>query len=422
MLNRRIPPEISHFSEIFLQPEEIISLPNGIDLHLVNYGSLPVSRLSLIWDGGVLDFPHKAPAAVMGATIQEATALSDGKKVADLIDFCGARVGGGTSDHFTSLEMVAINSSFDRLLPLILEFATQAAFPENAVEATAKRMAANRMIQLEKVSFLASERLHALMQGTCHPASVTAMPAEFEVVDRSIVAPLYDVLKSSRLHIYAGGMISEGLVKSIADTFSEIPRAKGSMVDIIPYEPEAPERVHIRRPESVQSAVAMGLPTIGRDNPDYIPLRLAVMALGGYFGSRLMTNIREEKGLTYGINAVQVGTREGAYTEITAQCDSRYVDDVVDETVKEIENLAANPPRGDELERLRLNAWTRLATSADTVFGTLEHYITALKVGTPHDYFRRQLDEIARLTPDTIARVAAEHLSPGRLSIVTAGA
>ena len=421
MPDRTVAPPVAHFSDIVLQPRKTFTLPNGIDINLVNHGSLPLSRMALVWDGGLLDYPSKATNMVLATTIQEATRKMSGAEVADMIDFCGARVSGGISNHHTSLEMVAINSSFKRLLPLLADFSREASFPENAVEASKMRIAANRRIQFERVSYIASVQLHALLQGATHPASNVALPEDIESVNRRMVTDRYDDLRRSRLHIFVGGMLSDELIENVAATFSELPESDISPVKIIPFNAEPPQRTDIDRPESVQSAVAMGFPAVDRSHPDYIALRLAVMALGGYFGSRLMTNIREEKGLTYGINAATLGTHEGAFIEISAQCDRRYVEQVIDETVKEIENLGVNPPCGDELNRLRRHAWSQLATAADSAFGTLEHYMTELRVGTSPTYFREQLDTIASLTPEKIAEMARLYLRPERMSVVTAG-
>ena len=421
MLDRTTPPSVATFSDITLHPEEIITLPNSAELHIVNKGSLPLSRLSILWNGGTLDYPSKTALRVMAATITEGTKHMSGAEMADFIDFCGARIAGDASSHFTSIQMASINSRFCELLPLIGGMASVADFPENAVEATAKRMSAQRALQFEKVSWRASHQFCNLMRGLGHPASKTTLPSDYESVDRDMVLSAYDIFCKSPFHIFVGGAVDAKMVNEISLTFGKATPIQILPINIIPYQPEDPSRTHIDMPDAKQSAVTMGMPAISRSHPDYIPLRLAIIGLGGYFGSRLMANIREEKGLTYNISASLSGTHEGAYIEIDAQCDAKYVDKVIEETIKEIRNLRHNPPRGNELERLRLHAWSSLATAADSAFGTLEHYITHLRVGTPEGYFENQLQAIASLSPETIARVAEEYLAPEQLTVVTAG-
>ena len=145
------------------------------------------------------------------------------------------------------------------------------------------------------------------------------------------------------------------------------------------------------------------------------------MALGGYFGSRLMTNIREEKGLTYGINASLMGELQGSYVSITAKCDKNNTDIVLAETEAEIRRLVSEPPCGEELERMRIYAATSLAKTLDTPQSMMQYYQNMICTGTPHDYFTRQFKCINALTPDMIARIAAEYLRSDSIITVVAG-
>lgn len=421
MTDRSNPPQVAHFSDFRLQPEKIIELSSGIDLHIVDFGTQPAVRIALIWDGGALDFPSKAAAQIMAATIPEGSEYMSAAEVADFFDFHGASIAGSLTAHHRRLEVVGIASGFEKALDVIAELAVCPSFPAQSVESAARRLAANRALMLKRVAFVASRRLDSLLFGREHPASHITTPLEFEAVDRDIVVLAYEATRNTKLHIYIAGMPDERLLNRLSDTFAAIAQGTASPIAVEPYRPEPPQRVHIAKDDARQSAIAIGLPAIGRSHPDYINLRLAVIALGGYFGSRLMSNIREEKGLTYGIRAALCGAHEGAYMSIEAQAAKEYTAQVVDETIAEIRRLATDPPAGDELNRLRLNAWTALAREADSPFSTLDHYINRRIIGIDDNYFARQLRAIADLDSDTIARMAQLYLNPDRLTIVTAG-
>ncbi len=185
--------------------------------------------------------------------------------------------------------------------------------------------------------------------------------------------------------------------------------------------PEEPQTRRITKEGAFQDAIAAGMPGPDRSHSDYIALRLTVMALGGYFGSRLMLNIREEKGLTYGINAALMGTPEGSMLNIAAQCDGRSTDTVISEIGAEMRRMVTDPPTGEELRRLKLHASTDLAEILDTPTSIMGYYANRLYVGTPDDYFERQQKAIETLSPDIISEMAARYLDPSRLTIVTAG-
>jgi predicted Zn-dependent peptidase len=165
----------------------------------------------------------------------------------------------------------------------------------------------------------------------------------------------------------------------------------------------------------------MAAPTIPRSHKDYIPLRIAVMALGGYFGSRLMTSIREEKGLTYGISAALEGSHEAANITINAQCDPAYVDEVISQTFAEIERLANEPMPREELEALIQYLSSALAVTLDSPLSIADHYITQLTVGTPPDYFEQQFNVLGAITPATIAEMTSKYIKPELFATFVAG-
>ncbi|MDE6333777.1 MAG: insulinase family protein [Muribaculaceae bacterium] len=419
-LDRTVAPPVRPFADINLVPERVETLPNGLILHIVNTGSQPISRLVLVREGGSLDAERPWQKRLMAEAMRENTVNMDGEHIADIVDYNGARLGSSVHDHFTRLDMLVLNRRMPELLPLMRDIMLDARFTERSLGVVAGKAAANRAIQLSKVSYVAANAARRMVTGTSHPASVIATPEDFTSTTVADVSVLYEEMLGMRMHAFIGGAFDEGTLKTVRDFLGAFSVAASRSICVRPYEPSPQRRVHVDMPQAMQAAVSMMMPAIGRDHPDYIDLRLTIIALGGYFGSRLMSNIREDKGLTYGINAALLGSREGAYMEIGAQCDRNYVEQVIEETVKEIDLLRSDPPRADELQRLKLYAWTSLAAAADSAFGTLDHYITRLMVGTPHDYFARQMQCVASLTPDRIAEIAGRYLDAGQLCVATA--
>lgn len=418
--DRTVAPPAKPFAHIKLTPERVETLPNGLIFHIVNTGSQPISRLVTVREGGSLDAPRPWQKRLMAEAMRENTARMDGAQIADIVDFNGARLASGVHEHYTKLDLLVLNSRMPELLPLVRDITLESRITERSLGVVAGKAAANRAIQLSKVSYVAANAARRMVAGESHPAAMTAMPDDFTSTTVEDVTRLYDEMLGARMHAFLGGSFDEKIIEAVREFLCSLPAADGSLMRLQPYKPSAPGRTHVDMPKARQAAVSMMMPAIGRDNPDYIDLRLAIIALGGYFGSRLMGNIREEKGLTYGINAALLGNREGAYMEIGAQCDRSYVEQVIEETAKEIMQLRVNPPRGDELRRLKLYAWTNLAAAADSAFGTLDHYITRLMVGTPRDYFAEQLRCIEALTPERIAEMAGRYLDPALLRVATA--
>lgn len=420
--DRLTPPPVTSFTEISIPSENKEVLPNGIEFHYVDMGEQPVSRMAMFWEGGLLDTDDKAAMAIMAQTFREQTRTFSDDTIADIIDFNGARIASRAENHLVSLELIALNSKLPDLLPVVRSIITESEFNERNAGAVARKLSAARAVEMGRVSFQAVNEARRLVQGNDHPASSLILPDQFEAVTTDRLLRLYDRMKQARLHVFIGGALGKRNVSLIRDFVAGLDCGTERPVTIRPFEPEnIDSRIHIEMPQSKQSAVAMTLPVIGRDNPDYIALRFTIMALGGYFGSRLMHNIREEKGLTYGISASLLGSQEGAYMEVSAQCAEDCVEQLIEESIKEIRNLVAEPPAGDELYRLRQYAWSQLAASADSSFGVLDHYITKLRVATPDNYFTSQLSVLDKLSPSLISEMAEKYLNPDSLRIVTSG-
>lgn len=422
-LDRTKAPAVSTTGDITIKNEIVETLPSGIDLHLIDSGDQDLARLTLLWDGGTLDADRQSLPMFVTEGMREGTRHTGGDAIADALDFAGARLSSRVTEHHTGIELTAINRKLPTLLPLMREMILEPQFAPSTVALWARNAAGSLATKMAKVSYHASLAATRAIKGADHPASYDEIPESILATTPADVQLTHNrFLGSGHLHAYLAGQLAPDTIKAVATFLESMPAPSGkSPITIVPNSPAAPSRIDINVEGAVQSAIAMVMPTIPRSHPDYIALRLAIIALGGYFSSRLMANIREEKGLTYGISSYLLGTFEGAYMNIGAQCDNSYVEQVIEETKAEITRLWTNPLSADELRRLQLNAWTSLAATTDSPFSIADYYIVRQEVGTDTDYFERQLREINSLTTERIAEVASRHLDPECLTIVTAG-
>lgn len=423
-MNRSTPPPVYPFGRLSIPPIATKRLRNGITLHYYSGGTEPVSTLTLLFAGGESEFGNDSISRItLNALADGAECYPEGE-IARLLDFNGARLAGTCHGHYSSLRLSMLNSRAEALLPVFGDMIMRPALPQRrldiAVSANRERIAT----ALSNTAAQADELFTPLIAGKTHPFAQTTDPAvldkagreDFVETHRKLVCP-------RRMHAFLAGKLDDSLLAAVERTLEGIePLSEGLEEQIIPFAAEAPGTTVTKELASLQSAIMTGMPTIGRDNPDYIPLRLTVMALGGYFGSRLMTTIREEKGLTYGITAALIGSQEGAYLKISAQCDKSFTAAVLDETRNELRRLVTDPPRGEELQRLKLHAQSALAEMLDTPQSIATYYITELLVNTPTNYYDMQQDSIDAFSPDKCAALAEKYLNPDRLLTAIAGA
>ncbi len=427
MLDRTTPPATRPFERLSIPAEVVEEMPGGVTLHLIDNGSLPANRICVMWNYGTSQSALNGCAATaefIPELIREGSKNIDGATLAETIDFNGAWLRARAADHHSLIDLISLNRTTPQLLDILADIFNNAVLPENAFEALRIKTAHSRGLQLSKVSTLAQEAATKLIVGNSHPYLQPDSVEQIASISYQDVVKAYNLgTKHSKINIYIGGRIDEALLKAVR-TFSANLRptlADDFKFEIADMQSEPTQWQRIEVEHSLQNALSASIPTITRNHPDYINLRLTVIALGGYFGSRLMSNIREEKGLTYGISSVLMGMREGAHAQINAQFATGHSQEVIDEVRHELQVLATEPMCDEELTRLKRFVTSNLASTLDSPFAIMDYYQNQALVGTPDDYFDAQFRCINSLNAETIMRMASQYLNPDEMRIVTAG-
>lgn len=420
--DRRIAPAIHPFGRLILPPERLTVLASGARLHVIADDGCPLVRLCIIGRGGRLESSSQASAILSAELLPEGSLRFDAEKTADIIDFHGAAVSGRCSDHHTRLDLTCLPSAMAELLPVFEALTYCPAFTDNRLEATRAMLASQCAYERERVINLAGEACFGLIAGRGHIATRVPRPEDYDGIEADEVkSSISRIFTASNVDVFVCGNVSRELEASVTDMIERMRPGTSLHLAVNPYTPEAPQTLYIEKPGAQQSAVSVMIPAVPRQHPDYLPLRIAVTALGGFFGSRLMQNIREDKGLTYGISASLNGTQEGSYVEISAQCAPAYTGSLLRELRSELLRMASAPLSADELLRVRLYEQTRIASMLDNAIASGDQYITQLVVGLPDDYFSKQERITANITAEEIADVAGRYLIPDNMRIAIAG-
>lgn len=421
-LDRRIAPPVRPFGHMALPPERVIECGRGTRLHVMADSSCRLVRLCAVGRGGKVEAQSHASAIMTAEILAEGSVSFDADTTAEIIDFNGASIAGRCSDHFTRLDITAMAGAMSELLPVFSALLREPSFSRKRMESVRAMLMSQCACELKRVSTIATQACFGLIAGRSHATARKPVPEDFERVgEQEIMASIGRIFAAPNVDVFLSGGVTpelESAVMAMADSLNDGVR---TVPDIRPYVAESPQLKHIECPGAEQSAVVCMLPVIGRSHPDYLPLRIAVTALGGFFGSRLMRNIREDKGLTYGISACLNGTHEGGYVEISAQCAPGYTERLLDELKGELRRMATVPLDRDELLRMRLYEQTRIASMMDNAIASGDQYITQLIVGLPDGYFENQERITAQITSEEIAEVAERYLRPENLRVVIAG-
>ncbi|MCH5245341.1 MAG: insulinase family protein [Muribaculaceae bacterium] len=424
-VDRTTPPSVFGLPLLERAKPVTFTLDNGIRVVALNSNELKFTRVNVIVNGGLIEAPNYGVAMIAPEAAREGTISMSGDKIADILDFNGAELKSVCHSHHTSFSLLSLTSGIESLLPVLADITARPVFQNDSIAPIADRIAGKIEMQKQQVGYLADRELDKLVYGPGHPAARNITPEIIRATDSAAIIDWHRRrLNPASITIFVAGKTSDNIFDTLQNTFGSI-KATGSGLepDYSPYIPEpVGDITSVHKPGAVQAAIAAGIPSVSRQHEDYIPIRLAVMALGGYFGSRLMLNIREDKGLTYGINAYLAGGVEGSVIKIMTNCNSSFIQQVIDEIRKEIISLQNPDSFSDsEMERLRRHLISSLASMVDSPLATMDTYENILYAGTPTDYFEQQQDAIRAMTPHSIADIARRYINPSKLHICVAG-
>lgn len=423
IVDRTKAPEIKPMGALHLPEVEVQTLSNGIELRMLDGGAWDLNQLSITWRGGELE-SSTAVAKLAMPLMQEGAAGLSGSEISEALDFRGANFSANAGLHNCGVKLSSLNSMSDGLLPLLRKIILQPEFPERAFEVYRENAAHACRLNESKVSYLSERALKPLIMGATNPGAQSYTADDVLAVNRDSLVDFHrNIISGAGCKAYLSGRITDALHSEVCEFLESLPAPTHEMsLNLAPFVAMPAQEVGVEKADAMQSAIHIGLPAPLRSHPDYVPLRFTVTALGGYFGSRLMKNIREDKGYTYGISSGLLGRREGSYIMITAQAAAEYVRPLIDEVKRELVRLATEPMQPDELQRLRQYVESSLMDTLDTPFSIMDFYSGMEMLGMPGDYFSRQVEVARNLSAEMIQKMAAKYLRPEEMRVAIAGA
>lgn len=424
--NRKSAPEVFELRPDALPEVARERMENGVELVTLDMGTQPVGRIAVVWPVGSADVENAAAVRLLRAMATEGTVNHSGSELAEAFEYNGAWIRVEIARHMTSVTAWFLNKTAAEILPLVAEVVSQPVYCREAFERIREKEASACEIARRKVIVRAGEIIDRLMFGAGNPLSVTVSPDDIKLVECDTLHRIQrELMAETRPRVYLAGLLTSDVLEHVRSTFGRIPfGANGGGLErrIVQagFNPEGKTEV-CRMEQSMQTAIKMALPAIGREHPDYETLRYTVFALGGYFGSRLMKNIREDKGYTYGITAGVASLPEGAFVNVTCQTDNRYASKVLEEIEKEIAGMCECPPDDTEMEVVRSTAMTGLTAILDSPFSIMDYHQMTDLFNLPAGYYARQVSALVSLTGEGAAECARRYLAAAPRLIAMAG-
>lgn len=398
-------------------------LSNGVPVYLLRGGTVDLVRVEFVLNAGqIMEETHMA-ASVANAMLTEGTLSHDAISLNDLIDSTGA-VFNHTADKDTAnLVVISLSRKLEEVLKLAEEVLFHPSFPENELRMLKQKKIQSFLTGRQKTSVIGREQFYMALCGKENPYGRVTMLEDYDALTTAVSRDFHTrFYKPGNMYVTVSGKDPESALPLLDKLIAGSGMWHKPEIPQLVFDTARPGRIFAEINGSVQSAVRMGWKGITRDHHDYHGLQVANMILGGYFGSRLMRNIREEKGYTYGIHSVAGAFHGIGFIVIMTEVANQYREDTLREIRKEIAELRRNDVSPDELQIVRNHLLGEIARMFDGPFSSAEAVRGIIDYDADHDYYSKLVSTVETITPDKIKELFVTYFNPEEAIEVIAGA
>ncbi|ADV44407.1 pitrilysin family protein [Bacteroides helcogenes] len=425
MLNRTIQPKILEPEQLSIQMPERIVLPNGILLNILNVGDSEVVRIDFLIEGGRWQQTQPLQALFTNRMLREGTRRYTAAEIAEKLDYYGAWLELSSASEHAYVTLYSLNKYLPETLEVLESIIKEPLFPEKELGVLIDNNIQQFTVNTSKVDFLAHRGLVKAVYGDQHPCGRLVQEEDYRRINPSVLHDFYTrYYHSDDCTIYLSGKVTDGCIRMIETLFGDIPFGtdfrrpeKKKHFSVTSME----KRIFIERPDTLQSAVRMGILSLGNNHPDYLKVRVLVTLFGGYFGSRLMSNIREDKGYTYGISAGIIPYPGEGLLTVSAETTNEFVEPLISEVYHEIDRLQNELVSDAELSMVKNYMLGEMCRSYESAFSLADAWIFAQASGLADSYFADALNAIKEIMPEDIRELAGRHLCKEKLKEVVSG-
>lgn len=424
MTDRITEPGLKEIGQLqALCPEER-KLDNGLPLFLINAGTQDVIRIEFIFKSGTW-FQEKAlQATATNKMLSEGTSAHTALQIAEQFDYYGAFLQSACDNDLATITLYTLNKHLEAVMPLLASVIKDAVFPEQEFKIHIGKTRQKFIISNEKVRVIALKQFNEAIFGNDYPYGRKAELAHFDELQRADLPKFFKKHYSARnCNLIVSGKIHDNIYELINTHFGGSDWANPVTLNQSEYTINTSEKkIHFfNKKNAVQSAIRIGRVLFSKTHKDYMGMYVLSNILGGYFGSRLMSNIREDKGYTYGIGSGIVSQLNSGYFFIATETGAEVTEKAIDEIYFEIKRMRDEIVPVDELQLVKNYLLGRFMRSFDGPFALADRLKGVLYYDVGYEYYERFVNTIKEITPGQLQDLANSYLAQEELTEVVVG-
>jgi predicted Zn-dependent peptidase len=310
-----------------------------------------------------------------------------------------------------------------KLLPMLQEMISASVIPEKELLMQKNIASQTLKVNLEKTAYVAGLVFREQIYGAAHPYGKSLSLPLIENISQTAIQDFYQKqIQGKRFKIFFSGKFGEDEIKALNQTFGQMSvksiENEGKSTEIVPLKIE---NMLVERPGNMQSSIRLGRKLFNRSHPDFLKFLVTNTIFGGYFGSRLMKNIREDKGFTYGISSSLVPQKDGGYLVMGTDVKKEFTQQTLDEIFKEIKILQTELIDENELETAKNYMIGSFVGSLNTPFEVADRQKIILLDELPADYYENYIKNIRAVSASDVMEIANKYYNPADMCEVVVG-
>lgn len=420
MLDRKNPPSFKKVSSIQLPQVERHHLSGGMPVYTINAGKQAVLRIEFIVKNGAVSETILGQSFFTTKMLTEGAGPYTSKEIANILDAHGAYVEHHPGLDYCTLTLYSLTKHLPRLLPLFKTILTEPYFPE--YEFNILRDIKKQQIKVDetKNATVAAKKYREALYGN-HTYGKYLYQEDLEKISLQDVVQYYQQNIRNGFEIMVSGHVEDGVLRLLEQCFGNLPyrNLKGS--DTAVSGMGKAERLNIPKEGSLQSSIRQGRVLFNVTHPDFHKFTVLNTALGGYFGSRLMKEIREERGYTYGIHSNLIPMKNSGYFVIGTDVIGKHTEDTLAEIARQIKLLQTQPMDAEELETIKNYMVGSFLGSMDTPFALADKFKMVHFNNLDMEFFNEHVRQIYGTSTEDVQRLATAYLNTDTFTTVVVG-
>lgn len=422
MVDRTTAPAFKQVEQIQLIKAEPHVFDNNVKLYVINGGEQELIRIELIFKNVNWNPAKPLQAYAVNSMLTEGTSKLSSREIAKKIDYYGAFLQADYNYDYSTLTLYTLTKHLEATLPVIKAIVTDSVFAETELATFKTNQKQKLLVNLEKNDFLGRRLFNNVLFGD----SIYGYKTESFDYDRLERTQLLEYFKAayqpSNCTIIASGKVTDNSTKLLSDFFGkDWEKGHDFSSNSFEFTPQNGAEHYVERPEALQSAIRLGKISVNRSHKDFPGLQVLNTVLGGYFSSRLMSNIREDKGYTYGIGSGIISMENAGYFVIGSEVGADVCSSAINEIEKEIKVLQTELISPEELNLVRNYMLGSLLGSLENALSHADKFKNIFFSGLTYEYYNQYMNVVRNITAEELQALAIKYLDFNDLQKVIIG-